>query len=86
MVDESLIAHLKRIVGEELEAEYRKLVSYVDEEDLLTDAQKQQVMEAIYHCKILDPACGSGAFPVGMLQQMVHILSKLILPTSNGER
>lgn len=77
MVDESLVAHLKRIVGEELEEEYRKLISYVDEEDLLTDAQKQQVMEAIYHCKILDPACGSGAFPVGMLQQMVHILSKL---------
>ena len=77
MVDESLVAHLKRIVGEELEVEYRKLISYVDEEDLLTDAQKQQVMEAIYHCKILDPACGSGAFPVGMLQQMVHILSKL---------
>ncbi|WP_301706179.1 TaqI-like C-terminal specificity domain-containing protein [uncultured Parabacteroides sp.] len=77
MVDESLVAHLKHIVGEDLEAEYRKLISYVDEEDLLTDAQKQQVMEAIYHCKILDPACGSGAFPVGMLQQMVHILSKL---------
>ena len=77
MVDESIVAHLKRMVGEELEAEYRKLVSYVDEEDLLTDAQKQQVMEAIYHCKILDPACGSGAFPVGMLQQMVHILSNL---------
>lgn len=77
MVDESLVAHLKRIVGEELEAEYRKLISYVVEEYLLTDAQKQQVMEAIYHCKILDPACGSGAFPVGMLQQMVHILSKL---------
>lgn len=77
MVDESLVAHLKRMVGEELEAEYRKLISYVDEEDLLTNAQKQQVMEAIYHCKILDPACGSGAFPVGMLQQMVHILSKL---------
>lgn len=77
MVDESLVAHLKRMVGEELEAEYRKLISYVDEEDLLTSAQKQQVMEAIYHCKILDPACGSGAFPVGMLQQMVHILFKL---------
>lgn len=77
MVDESLVAHLKRMVGEELEAEYRKLISYADEESLLTDAQKQQVIEAIYHCKILDPACGSGAFPVGMLQQMVHILSKL---------
>lgn len=77
MVDESLVAYLKHTVGEELEAEYRKLISYVDEDDLLTGAQKQQVMEAIYHCKILDPACGSGAFPVGMLQQMVHILFKL---------
>ena len=77
MVDESLVAHLKRTVGEELEAEYRKLISYVDEEILLTNEQKLQVMEAVYHCKVLDPACGSGAFPVGMLQQMVHILSQL---------
>lgn len=77
MVDESLIAHLKRTVGEGLEAEYRKLISYVDEEILLTVEQKLQVMESIYHCKVLDPACGSGAFPVGMLQQMVHILSQL---------
>ncbi len=77
MVDESLVAHLKRTVGEELETEYRKLISYVDDETLLTDEQKQQVMESLYHCKVLDPACGSGAFPVGMLQQMVHILSQL---------
>lgn len=77
MVDESLIAHLKRTVGEEFESEYRKLISYVDEEILLSKEQKLQVMEAIYHCKVLDPACGSGAFPVGMLQQMVHILSQL---------
>ena len=77
MVDESLVAHLKRIVGEDLEAEYRKLISYADEEVYLSDEQKQRVIEAIYHCKVLDPACGSGAFPVGMLQQMVHILSQL---------
>lgn len=77
MVDESLVAHLKRTVGEELESEYRKLISYVDDEIILTDTQKLQVMESIYHCKVLDPACGSGAFPVGMLQQMVHILSQL---------
>ena len=77
MVDESLVAHLKRTVGEELEPELRKLISYADEEILLTTEQKLQVMESIYHCKFLDPACGSGAFPVGMLQQMVHILSQL---------
>ena len=26
---------------------------------------------------MLDPACGSGAFPMGMLQQMVHILNRI---------
>ena len=77
MVDESLVAHLKRVVGSELEDEYRKLLRYTDEELLLTDEQKYGIMSAIYNCKVLDPACGSGAFPVGMLQQMVHILSQL---------
>jgi len=83
MVDESLVAHLKRTVGEDLEPEYRKLVAYTDEESNLTDEQKHQIMEAIYNCKVLDPACGSGAFPVGMLQQMVHILNR-IDPTNDN--
>jgi adenine-specific DNA-methyltransferase len=26
---------------------------------------------------ILDPACGSGAFPMGVLHKLVHILAKL---------
>lgn len=77
MVDESLVAYLKRTVGNELEDEYRKLLRYTDEDLNLTEEQKLQIMGAIYNCKILDPACGSGAFPVGMLQQMVHILSRL---------
>ncbi len=77
MVDESLIAHLKRTVGEELEEEFRKLLAYTDNEPNLSSEQKQAVIHAIYNCKILDPACGSGAFPVGILQQMVHILSRL---------
>ena len=77
MVDESLIAHLKRTVGDELEPEYRKLVQYTDEEPLLTDEQKRKIMQSLYDCKVLDPACGSGAFPMGMLQQMVHILNRI---------
>lgn len=77
MVDESLIAHLKRTVSEELEAEYRKLLSYTDDIINLTEEQKQQVMLSLYNCRILDPACGSGAFPVGILQQMVHILTQI---------
>ena len=77
MVDESLVAHLKRTVGEELEPEFRKLIQYTDEELNLNDEQKRKIMQSLYECKVLDPACGSGAFPMGMLQQMVHILGKL---------
>jgi hypothetical protein len=77
MVDESLVAHLKRTVDEDLEPEYRKLIQYTDEELQLTDEQKRQIMQSLYECKVLDPACGSGAFPMGMLQQMVHILGQL---------
>lgn len=77
MVDESLVAHLKRTVGDELEEQYRQLMIYTDDEVSLTDAQRKQIMESLYHCKVLDPACGSGAFPMGMLQQMVHILNRI---------
>ncbi len=77
MVDESLVAHLKRTVGDDLEAEYRKLIQYTDEEPNLTDGQRKSILQSIYQCKVLDPACGSGAFPMGMLQQMVHILNRI---------
>jgi adenine-specific DNA-methyltransferase len=77
MVEESLVAHLKRTVGEEYESEYRQLMEYSDDEIKLSDEIKHQIITSLYNCKILDPACGSGAFPMGMLQQMVHILSRL---------
>ncbi|ADY37900.1 hypothetical protein Bacsa_3375 [Phocaeicola salanitronis DSM 18170] len=77
MVDESLVAHLKRTVGEELESQFRQLMQYTDDEVNLTDEQRKRIMQSLYNCKILDPACGSGAFPMGMLQQMVHILSRI---------
>lgn len=77
MVDESLVAHLKRTVGEELEPKFRELLQYTDEPIDFTDEQRKSIMQSLYNCKILDPACGSGAFPMGMLQQMVHILGRI---------
>lgn len=77
MVDESLVAHLKRICGDELEPQYRSLLSYATEETTLNEGQRRNIMQAIYNCRVLDPACGSGAFPMGVLQQMVHILRQL---------
>lgn len=35
------------------------------------------ILNHLSNCTILDPACGSGAFPMGVLQKMVHILQKL---------
>ena len=77
MVDESLVAHLKRICGDELEPQYRSLLSYATEETALNEEQRRSIMQAIYNCRVLDPACGSGAFPMGVLQQMVHVLRQL---------
>lgn len=35
------------------------------------------MLESIDELKILDPACGSGAFPMGVLHKLVYLLSKL---------
>lgn len=43
----------------------------------LTEDDKKKISEALYKVKILDPACGSGAFPVGMLLKISEILSKI---------
>ncbi|GBU07427.1 restriction endonuclease subunit M [Bacteroidales bacterium] len=77
MVDESLVAHLKRTVGEEHEEDYRKLMRYTDEDCRLQPNKQKEIIKSLQNCKVLDPACGSGAFPVGVLQQMVNILLQL---------
>ena len=77
MVNESLIAYLKTKVPSVEEDTWRALISYEDKSFALTEDQRTATLNALYECKILDPACGSGAFPMGMLQQMVHITRKL---------
>lgn len=79
MVDESLIAYLKKAVPDVSEDTLRTLLSYNDDEQtcLLTEKQTHDIAEALLDCKVLDPACGSGAFPMGMLQQMNHLLSRV---------
>ena len=77
MVDESLIAYFKTQVPDLPEETLRLLFSYDDQEVAVDDTLRQELIHAAFHCKILDPACGSGAFPMGILQQMVHVLKKL---------
>lgn len=52
-------------------------MQYSDDAVEFSDEQRKSIMQSLYDCKILDPACGSGAFPMGILQQMVHILNRI---------
>jgi adenine-specific DNA-methyltransferase len=76
MVDESLIAYFKGKTSIE-EKKIRPLFQYTDDEHNLSETQVNELIDALYHCKILDPACGSGAFPMGILQKLVHLLQKV---------
>src|SRR5690625_5158343 len=62
---------------DELEEHLRGLFSYEDTQPFEKDKHRQAIIHALDNCKVLDPACGSGAFPMGILQKMVHVLKKL---------
>ena len=39
----------------------------------LTQPQKSQILAALQSLKVLDPACGSGAFPIGLMQELLEL-------------
>lgn len=45
-----------------------------EEAETLSSSQKQEIIHAISQMKIIDPACGSGAYPMGVLQKTVSLL------------
>ena len=84
MVDESIKAYLCE----------KTEISKTDVEELLSDtfiydAKKKQSYDKIashlLNIKIIDPACGSGAFPMGLLNRMVDILQKISQDRSTYE-
>ena len=84
MVDESLRAFFKQkleidasITAINAERKLEQLIGYNEMENLFDNKQSTDLINAIDNCKILDPACGSGAFPMGILHKLVHILHKL---------
>ena len=60
-----------------VDSKLRHLLSYNDEPHQFTDTEVEHLIAAIDTLKILDPACGSGAFPMGILHKLVFLLSKL---------
>jgi hypothetical protein len=91
MVDEALLAYLGQhlrqaaalIPGFDAEAHaslddrLRHLLTYTDEPPRFGPDETGWLIVGIDSMKILDPACGSGAFPIGVLQKLVFLLGKL---------
>ncbi len=78
MVNESLKYYLINEAGIE-EKKIDDLLKFENEEIVndLNDDEKEKIIDALEKVKILDPACGSGAFPIGMLQKITLILQKI---------
>lgn len=79
MVDSSLLEFLmnRSGVGED---KLKALISWGQDDDELhplTDAEKEKVVNSLAGLTILDPACGSGAFPIGILQKVVYVLQQV---------
>lgn len=75
MVKESLFYYLQD--KSKIEEEKLKLLLEAHETEQLNEKERRTLVQHLTHIKILDPACGSGAFPMGVLQQMVRILNLL---------
>lgn len=79
MVDNSILEYLKTKTGLD-ETRIKALISYSKEDDDIasfTSAEKKAIISALYTVTVLDPACGSGAFPIGMLQKIVYMLQEI---------
>ena len=63
--------------NEELQSALRDLFNYTETTNKFNETETEILIKAIDDCKILDPACGSGAFPMGILQRLVFLLKKL---------
>ncbi|MCQ3950072.1 MAG: hypothetical protein DPW14_09650 [Planctomycetes bacterium] len=83
MVDEALVSRLKSALAArkkasgDIEPKLRQLFSYTEQKHSFDDEEVDALVAAIDELKIIDPACGSGAFPMGVLHKLVFVLAKL---------
>jgi len=84
MVEESLKNYLKGRLPDTTKDIDHKLGDLFDrtkaaegERTMFSRKDEETLLDALYDCKVLDPACGSGAFPMGVLHCMVRLLARL---------
>lgn len=73
MVEESLIAYLSGECGHDAD----EMWHLIRDEKKPQIANPEQIIADLKRVKILDPACGSGAFPMGVLLKIAEIIEYL---------
>ncbi len=97
MVDEALVGTLAEKVSpkdDNIDSWQRRLRILLDynyafddnAEGLFSSAKKESIVRAIANLKVLDPAVGSGAFPMGILHKLTLVLRRLDPKNSVWER
>lgn len=79
MVDETLTKYLtgKTTIPEVAIRALLSTSKHDDSEQLLVTHQRSEIVNAVSELRVLDPACGSGAFPMGMLQKLLWLISQV---------
>lgn len=75
MATESLVHYLHNQT--KIDKENLHPIFKMDSDVSFTKSETEKILEALDRLKILDPACGSGAFPIGVMQKIVMALQKL---------
>ena len=76
MVDQSLIQYLCSNTGLTQEL-IEDLVSSHDFSTVISEPQIGKIIESLDTIRILDPACGSGAFLMGLLHRMLFVINRI---------
>ncbi len=76
MVNSSIKSYLQEKVPDISEENLERLTNDNKDDDSeikLSEEQINKVRSSLFEIKIIDPACGSGAFPMGILNKLVEI-------------
>ncbi len=72
MCQESLVAYLVTKTGIEEERLREFVKEPEDNKDGFTEDERYKILDGVLSVKICDPAIGSGAFPIGLLNELVR--------------
>lgn len=84
MVDQSLIQYLATHNPDINKEDFEKFILKKEIPESFTHKKSEEISSQIKNIKILDPACGSGAYPMGILTRLYELLTLLSGSSDNN--